>query len=310
MSPVRIATRASALALAQARSIAARIEAELSVETELVAMKTTGDRLQDVSLAKLGGKGLFVKEIEQALLDGRADIAVHSAKDLPATTTPGLTLVAFPERVDPRDALVARVRGASLAALPPGARVGTGSTRRTAQLRALRPDLEVVPVRGNVPTRLEKLESGEFDAVILACAGLERLGLAARIDERIAPESMLPAVGQGVLALEGRENDPVSRDVAALSDSGVAACIGAERGFLCGLGGDCTTPLAALAEGEAAGVLTLRALLASEDGARILRFEGRAEASEGAALGARAAARVRADGGDALLAALRDGAAE
>jgi len=309
MSPVRIATRASALALAQARMIATRIESELSVATELVPMKTSGDRLQDVSLAKLGGKGLFVKEIEQPLLERRADVAAHSAKDLPAATRPGLALVAFPERVDPRDALVTRERGGTLASLAPGARVGTGSTRRGAQLRALRPDLEVVPLRGNVPTRLEKLEAGNLDAVILASAGLERLGLASRIDERIASESMLPAVGQGVLALEGREGDPLSRDLASLSDPDVAACIGAERAFLCGLGGDCTTPLAALAEGDVSGGLHLRALLASEDGSKILRFEGRSDALGAGALGTEAAGQVRAQGGDALLAALREEAA-
>jgi hydroxymethylbilane synthase len=309
MSTLRIATRASALALAQARIIAARIESELSVATELIPIKTRGDRLQDVSLAKLGGKGLFVKEIEEALLERRADIAVHSAKDLPAGTTPGLALVAFPERVGPRDALVARERGASLASLPAGARIGTGSARRSAQLRALRPDLEVVPLRGNVSTRLEKLETEGLDAVILACAGLERLGLASRIDERIAPESMLPAVGQGVLALQGREGDSLSRDIASLSEPDVVACIDAERGFLCGLGGDCTTPLAALAERDASGDLRLRALLASEDGTQMLRFEGRTEGSGAEALGAAAAARVLADGGDALLAALRSGAA-
>ena len=308
MSPVRIATRASALALAQAQMMATRIAAELSVATELVPMKTSGDRLQNVSLAKIGGKGLFVKEIEQALLEGRADVAVHSAKDLPAVTSPGLSLVAFPERVDPRDALVTRERGGSLASLAPGARVGTGSTRRGAQLRALRPDLEVVPLRGNVPTRLEKLETEGLDAVILASAGLERLGLASRIDERITPESMLPAVGQGVLALEGREGDPLSHDLSSLSDPDVAACIGAERAFLCGLGGDCTTPLAALAEWDATGGLGLRALLASDDGSQMLRFEGRADAQGAEALGAEAARHVRAQGGDALLAALRDGA--
>jgi hydroxymethylbilane synthase len=309
MSRLRIATRVSALALAQARMIAARIENELSVTTELVPMKTSGDRLQDVSLAKLGGKGLFVKELEQALLERRADIAVHSAKDLPAGITPGLALVAFPERVDPRDALIARERGASLASLPAGARIGTGSTRRSAQLRALRPDLEVVPLRGNVPTRLEKLETEGLDAVILASAGLERLGLASRIDERIAPESILPAVGQGVIALQGRDDDPATRDIALLTEPDVAACIAAERGFLCGLGGDCTTPLAALAERDAAGGLALRALLASEDGAQMLRFEGRAEATAAEALGAEAAGRVLAEGGDALLAALREGSA-
>ncbi len=184
MSTVRLATRTSDLALTQARLVAGMLEARLGVAPELVRLQTTGDRIQSVSLAKLGGKGLFVKEIEEALLEHRADLAVHSAKDLPAALPEGLELVAFPERADPRDALVARERGATLESLPRCARVGTGSVRRMAQLRALRPDLEVVPLRGNVPTRLRKLESENLDAVILACAGLERLGLAERIDER------------------------------------------------------------------------------------------------------------------------------
>jgi len=184
MTTVRLATRGSDLALTQSRTIAARIEAELGVGVELVPLKTTGDRLQNVSLAKVGGKGLFVKEIEEALLDGRADVAVHSAKDLPAQVPEGLEFVAFPERADPRDALVGRERGATLDGLPRGARVGTGSVRRIAELRAHRSDLEIVPLRGNVPTRLRKLEDEGLDAVILACAGLDRLGLSDRIDER------------------------------------------------------------------------------------------------------------------------------
>ena len=308
MTTVRIATRDSDLALAQARLVAGRIEAELGVGTRIVPMKTRGDRLQSVSLAKVGGKGLFVKEIEEALLAGRADVAVHSAKDLPAGDTPGLEFVAFPERVDPRDALVARERGASLRSLPQGARVGTGSLRRSAQLRALRPDLEVVPLRGNVPTRIRKLESENLDAVVLACAGLERLGLADRIDERIAPEDLLPAVAQGALAVQGRAGDPLSRDVAALTDERSVDCVAAERGFLAGLGGDCNTPLAALAEHTEDGTLRLRTLLASEDGRNMLRHEGDARPSEAAALGAAAAQKTLRAGGAALLAELRGGA--
>ncbi|MDP7570990.1 MAG: hydroxymethylbilane synthase, partial [Myxococcota bacterium] len=197
MSRVRIATRSSDLALVQSRRIAALIEEKLGVATELLPMKTTGDLLEG-PLTQVGGKGLFVKEIEAALLDGRADLAVHSAKDLPASIPDGLALVAFPARADPRDALLARERGSTLRALPEGARVGTGSLRRAVQLRALRADFEIVPLRGNVPTRLAKLESEGLDAVVLACAGLDRLGFGDRIDERIAPETMLPAVGQGL----------------------------------------------------------------------------------------------------------------
>ncbi|MDH3212773.1 MAG: hydroxymethylbilane synthase [Myxococcales bacterium] len=305
MTTLRVATRASDLALSQSRLVAQRIERELGVRTELVPLKTTGDRLLDVSLAAFGGKGLFVKEIEEALLSGRADVAVHSAKDLPAAVPAGLALVAFPERVDPRDALVARERGARVDALPRGARVGTGSLRRTAQLRAHRPDLEIVPLRGNVPTRLRKLETEALDAVVLACAGLERLDLAARIDERIAPEILLPAVGQGTLALEARSDDPLARDLAALNHEPTATSVAAERAFLIGLAGDCTVPLAAFAEAADGDGLRLRALLAASDGGRILRHDATAPARDAEALGARAAAVILEDGGKGLLAALR-----
>jgi hydroxymethylbilane synthase len=305
MTRIRVATRASELALAQAQQVARRIESELGVETQLIPLKTTGDRLQDVSLAKLGGKGLFVKEIEEALLAGQADVAVHSAKDLPAAIPPGLELVAYPERADPRDALVGRERDAALATLAQGARVGTGSVRRAAQLRAYRPDLEIVPLRGNVPTRLRKLEEQGLDAVILACAGLERLDLAERIDERIAPEILLPAVAQGVLALEARAGDPVARDLGALNDARAASSAAAERGFLIRLGGDCNTPLAALAEQTDSGGLRLRALLAAEDGRHMLRYQAEGRPAEAASLGAAAAEAILGEGGDALLEALR-----
>ena len=305
MSTVRLATRTSDLALTQARLVAGMLEAKLGVATELVRLQTTGDRIQSVSLAKLGGKGLFVKEIEEALLEHRADLAVHSAKDLPAALPEGLELVAFPEREDPRDALVARERGATLESLPRGARVGTGSVRRMAQLRMLRPDLEVVPLRGNVPTRLRKLESEKLDAVILACAGLERLGLAERIDERLAPEAMLPAVAQGILAIEGRSGDPIARDVSALCCPRAAASAAAERAFLVRLEGDCNVPLAALAEEVEAGRLRLRALLSSLDGGRVLRHESECPVAEAAQAGAAAAEAILGKGGDALLASLR-----
>jgi hydroxymethylbilane synthase len=305
MTRIRIATRASDLALTQARHVARRIESELGAETQLLPVKTTGDRLQGVSLAKLGGKGLFVKEIEEALLEGRADVAVHSAKDLPAAVPPGLEFAAFPERADPRDALVGRERGAALATLARGARVGTGSVRRAAQIRAYRPDLEIVPLRGNVPTRLRKLEEQGLDAVILACAGLERLDLAERIDERIAPEVLLPAVAQGVLALEARADDPVARDLRALNDARAASSMAAERGFLIRLGGDCNVPLAALAEHTDSDGLRLRALLAAEDGRRILRHQAEGRTAEAASLGRAAAEAILGEGGDALLEELR-----
>jgi hydroxymethylbilane synthase len=302
MTAVRIATRGSDLALAQANAVAERIRKELGRAAELVVVRTTGDRIQDQSLAKIGGKGLFVKEIEEALLDGRADVAVHSAKDLPAAIAPGCALAAFPERADPRDALVSRTAGATLGALPAGARVGTGSTRRRAQLLALRSDLQIVPLRGNVPTRIGKLESEELDAVILASAGLDRLGLGDRAGERIAPERMLPAVCQGTLALETREDDGLRALLAKLEDAEAALTAAAERAFLLRIGGDCTTPMAAFAQCDAAGGLRLRALLASDDGCTLARAES--SGGDPAALGSEVAERVLADGGEAILAAL------
>ena len=311
MSPVRIATRGSDLALAQARYVAGRIERELGDSTELVVVKTTGDRLQHVSLAKIGGKGLFVKEIEEALLDGRADVAVHSAKDLPAHVADGLALVAYPQQADCRDALVGLRSGARVAALREGARVGTGSARRGAQLLAARPDLEVVPLRGNVPTRLRKLEDEALDAVVLACAGLDRLGLGDRIDERIAPDAMLPAVAQGALALESRRDDPLAQRIAALDDAETAVRVVAERGFLLRIGGDCTVPLACLAEHGERGSLRVRGLLASPNGDAVIRDELQVpievDAAERAAEGGAALAeRILEAGGDALLARLAE----
>jgi hydroxymethylbilane synthase len=305
MTAIRVATRASELALAQARAVAQQLERALGVETELVPLKTEGDRLATQSLAKLGGKGLFVREIEEALLDGRADLAVHSAKDLPAELPRQLELVAFPQRADPRDALVGRERGATLAALRPGARVGTGSLRRAAQLRALRADLEIVPLRGNVPTRLRKLDSEALDAVVLASAGLERLGLAARIDERLAPERMLPAVGQGVLAIEARRGDALAAAAAALTHAATAACFAAERAVLIRLGADCNVPLAAYAELTPQGTLRLRALLAAGDGSQCLRAQQEGDPAQAAELGTRAAEAILRAGGLALLSRLR-----
>jgi len=304
---LRIATRGSELALAQARAIAARLAHELGRASELVVVTTSGDRIQDRPLAAIGGKGLFVKEIEEALLEGRADLAVHSAKDLPARTPAGLALVAFPEREDPRDALVARVRGHTLATLPPGARIGTGSVRRAAQLAARRPDLVIVPLRGNVPTRLRKLESEGLDAVVLACAGLARLGLADRIDERIPTEVLLPAVAQGTLALEARAGDALARELARLDDPRAARSAAAERAFLLRLDGDCNVPLAAHAEEDARGALVVRGLVASPDGKTIVR--GEARGGDAAATGIAAAEQVLAAGGAPVLARARDGAA-
>lgn len=304
MSLLRIATRGSDLALVQSRQIAAELGRALAVQTELVVLRTTGDRIQDRSLSKIGGKGLFVKEIEEALLAGQADLAVHSAKDVPARLAPGCVIACYPERRDPRDALAAGERGATLASLPRGARVGTGSTRRVALLRALRPDLEIVPLRGNVPTRLDKIASERLDAVVLACAGLDRLGLTDRIDERIAPETMLPAVGQGLLALETRGDSEWRDRIAALEPAWTGEVARAERSFQTALGGDCSIPLAGFAERLADGRLHLRGLVSSLDGQTIARAEGHAPGTDAEALGERVARAVLEQGGREILRAI------
>ncbi len=306
---IRIATRGSDLALTQSRRIAARIEQLLDVESELVVLRTTGDRIQDRSLAKIGGKGLFVKEIEEALLEDHADVAVHSAKDVPARIADGCLIAAYPEREDPRDALVGRVRGATLAGLASGARVGTGSTRRSALLRAARPDLEIVPLRGNVPTRISKLESQSLDAVVLACAGLERLGLGDRIDERIATDVLLPAVGQGLLALETRATGEWPERIAQLEEDRVGIVARAERAFQRTLGGDCSVPLAGHAELRTDGALRFRGLVSSLDGRRIAFAEEVGSDTDAAAIGTRVAEQVLARGGREILVSLAaDGA--
>jgi len=305
MVTVRIATRGSDLALAQARYVASRIERELAAQTELVIVQTTGDRIQDVSLAKIGGKGLFIKEVEETLLDGRADVAVHSAKDLPARLAVGLVLAAFPERADPRDALVAPDKALTVDRLPRGARVGTGSTRRAALLLAHRPDLEIVPLRGNVPTRLSRLETDSLDAVILACAGLDRLGLSHVISERIATDLLLPAVCQGTLALQAREGESLAGDLARLDCREHAIATAAERSFLEALGGDCTIPLAGHCETTDGHRIRMRALIASVDGRRIARAEGVGRIEEAARIGAALARDVLEAGGAGILATLR-----
>jgi hydroxymethylbilane synthase len=299
VATVRIATRGSALALTQARLVAEALERALGARAEIVPVRTEGDRLAEAPLAPLGGKGLFVKELEAALLSGRADLAVHSAKDLPARLAPGTELAALPERGDPRDALA----GARLDALRPGARVGTGSLRRRAQLLALRRDLEVVPLRGNVETRLRRRDEIGLDAVVLACAGLERLGLADRIDERLDPERIVPAVGQGTLAVQAREGEALARELGALDHAETRLATEAERAFLVRLAGDCNVPLAAYAR-VAGGEVALVGVLASPDGARVLRAAARAPLGRAAEAGARAAEELLGRGGDAILRAL------
>ncbi|HEX2874317.1 MAG TPA: hydroxymethylbilane synthase [Polyangiaceae bacterium] len=267
-SRVVVATRKSALALAQSRAFIARLAAlHPNVTFEELLVTTTGDVVQDRALSEIGGKGLFVKEIEEALLDGRADIAIHSLKDVPPQLLPSLAIDCIPEREDPRDVLVSK-SGLPLAQLPPGSRVGTGSLRRRVQLLAFRSDLEVVSIRGNVDTRLRKAESGELDAVVLARAGLNRLGWSARATESIAPEVMLPAVGQGALGIEQRADDrEVSQLLAPLSHPDTKILVTAERGVMLAINGNCTTPVAAfgLRQGDS---LFLRAFLAEPDGSR------------------------------------------
>jgi len=247
VKPIVIGTRGSALALWQAHHTRARLETVLAGTrpVELLIIKTKGDKILDVPLAKVGGKGLFVKEIEDALLDGRADLAVHSMKDVPAELAPGLILAAVSAREDPHDVLLTR-DGTKLDGLKPGATVGTSSIRRVCQLAAVRKDLTIIPLRGNVDTRLRKLDAGELDAILLAAAGLVRLGHGQRISERLSFERFLPAIGQGVLAIETRAGDDTTIDLArrAMHDPVTADCAGAERAFLLRLGGSCQTPLA------------------------------------------------------------------
>jgi hydroxymethylbilane synthase len=279
-----IASRGSQLALWQARWVSAQLTAA-GHQCRIEIIKTTGDKITDVPLAQVGSKGLFTKEIEEALLDGRADLAVHSLKDLPTELPEGLVLAAVPEREDPRDAVV----GKPLAALPSGAKVGTSSLRRAAQLRNLRPDLVVESVRGNVDTRLRKLDEGQYDAILLAAAGLKRLGWSARIAEILEPERMCCAVGQGALAIETRAAG-AGRDACALLDHAAThAAVMAERGLLGALGGGCQVPIGAYAT-VAGGRLHLQAIVISPDGSELVRAktEGAAEAAEaiGRGLGA------------------------
>jgi hydroxymethylbilane synthase len=272
VTQLRLGTRGSQLALAQAETIARLLRAD-GHEVEVVKITTTGDRLEG-PVSEHGGKKVWVQEIETALLNGAIDLAVHSAKDLPIQLAEGLTVGAYPQREDPRDAFVG-APGLRFAALAPGARVGTGSSRRIALLRALRPELEPVPIRGNVPTRLARIESLELAGVIVASAGLVRLGLEDRILDPLDPERYVPAAGQGALAVEVRiDDDEVQQIVTQLEDGDVAAQVRAERAFLFELGGDCHTPIAAHASIH--GVrLRLRALVMSSDGRE--RVEGTAE---------------------------------
>jgi hydroxymethylbilane synthase len=296
---LRIGTRGSPLALAQAHQVRSRLAAALGVAPDaiaLVVIKTTGDAIQNRPLTEIGGKGLFVKEIEQALVDGAIDLAVHSAKDVPGVLPDGLVLAACLPREDARDAFISR-RAASLAALAPGAVVGTASPRRHAMVRRLRPDLAVLPLRGNVETRLKKLAAGEVDATLLAMAGLNRLGLAAAATAPLDVDEFLPAVGQGVIALETRTDDARTRTHLAKIDDAVAAtALAAERAFLAILDGSCRTPIAGHAR-LAGDALHLRGLIVKPDGAESFETERRGSARDAVALGADAGRELRGRAG-------------
>ena len=305
-----IATRGSALALWQAEHVRARLQAvEAGLEVELMVIKTTGDKIVDRPLSQVGGKGLFVKEIEQALIERQADVAVHSMKDVPAELAPGLLMAAISEREDPRDALVSR-GGEPLAALPAGARVGTSSLRRVCQLRVMRPDLDLVPLRGNVPTRIARVDSGDLAAAVLAAAGLVRLGHEDRIAERFDPSICVPAAGQGALGIETRADDDLLRALCrrALQHDGDAACVSAERGFLARLGGGCQTPVAAYARLSAGGAeLSLTALVGRPDGSEIIRGERTGPAAHARELGAALGDELMARGARRILDELEKG---
>jgi hydroxymethylbilane synthase len=304
MKRIVIATRRSRLALWQAEHVRDRLRVlHPGLEVELLPLSTRGDELLDSRLDQAGGKGLFVKELEAAMLAGRADLAVHSIKDVPAELPPGFVLAAITAREDPRDALVS-ARYASVQALPERAILGTSSLRREAQLAALKPGLQVRLLRGNVETRLAKLDRGEYDAIVLAAAGLERLGLAGRIRERLAPEQVVPAPGQGALGIECRaEKTEVRRLLEPLGDADTAACVRSERQVSLALGGNCTIPLGAHARLEG-GELRLRAVVAAPDGRRMARAQVSGPPAEPEALGRRAAEELRRGGAEDILASL------
>ena len=306
MKKVVIATRGSQLALWQAEHIKSRLMAQYEgLEVELLILKTKGDIILDVPLAKVGGKGLFVKEIEEALLAGTADLAVHSMKDVPMVLPEGLTLGAVPEREICTDLFLSE-KYASLEELPQGAKLGTSSLRRQSQALALRPDLEVAMLRGNVETRLRKMKEGQYDAIILARAGVKRLGLGASLQQDLTPPSFLPAVGQGALGIEIREDRPEMRElVAFLDDMPTRLCVTADRAFLRRLDGGCQVPIAAHAvlEGEE---LVLEALVADPLGKVVFRDTVRCAATleEADAAGQKLAEKLLADGADKILAEL------
>jgi hydroxymethylbilane synthase len=293
---ITIGSRGSQLALWQSRWVESRLS-ELGETCRIEIIKTTGDKITDVPLAKVGTKGLFTKEIEEALLAGTVDVAVHSLKDMPTELPAGLVLQAVPEREDVRDALIGR----QLEELPAGARVGTSSLRRSAQLRAVRPDLVIETIRGNLDTRLRKLDEGQFDAIVLAAAGLRRLGWAGRIAELLPEEIVCPAAGQGALAIETRDDEGAGAQVARkLNHHESRTCVEAERAVLAALGGGCQVPIGANAK-ITGGRLFLRGVIAAPDGGRLIRGTREGATSDAVRIGADLAHELLANGGRAIL---------
>jgi len=306
--PLVIASRESRLAMWQAEHVQRLLQAQNpSRDVQILGMTTRGDQILDRPLAAIGGKGLFIKELEVAMAEGRADLAVHSMKDVPMDMPEGFVLAAISEREDPRDAFVS-AKHDSLAALPQGAIVGTSSLRREAQLRARFPHLVIKPLRGNLDTRLRKLDDGEFDAIILAAAGLVRLGLSDRIRARIDPADMLPAPGQGALGIEICEGQPAMQRIAdGLADDATSACVRAERAFSRRLGGSCHLPIAGFAVSEPGQQFWLRGLVASVDGTQIVSGECRGAWAEAETLGVALAETLLAQGADALICQINAG---
>jgi hydroxymethylbilane synthase len=302
---LRIATRQSRLALWQAEHVAARLRAaHPALTVQLVPMTTQGDRILDRALADVGGKGLFIKELELAMAEGRADIAVHSMKDVPSDLPPGMTLAAMLPRADPRDAFIS-IRHANFAALPQGARVGTSSLRRQSQLKHARPDLELITLRGNVDTRLRKLDEDQYDAIILAAAGLLRLGLARRITHYFESDQSVPAVGQGIVGIECRADDERSiRLVGALNDATASSCGTAERAFAQRLQGSCQSPIAGFAEIKG-DELHLLGVIGSPDGRDLYRGANSGNVADATSIGVALAERLLAAGAQHLLDSLR-----
>ena len=298
---IRIATRQSPLALWQAEHVAAILERAFpEITTVLVKMVTRGDKILDAPLAKVGGKGLFVKELEQGMLEGTADIAVHSMKDVPVEFPDGLHLAAILAREDPTDALVSN-HFSSLSTLPSNARIGTSSLRRESQIRAHLPQAQIFALRGNVNTRLAKLDSGEYDAIVLASAGLKRLGMAARIAETLAPEVSLPAIGQGAIGIECRTGDvEINQILQALHDPDTGICVLAERAMNTRLNGGCQVPIAGFAQLQN-GQIFMRGLVGSPDGLKIFRAQRHGSLAEANAIGTAIAEELLSLGADKVL---------